>query len=418
MKPRQQVSRAAIDLIKRFEGYRRKAARLADGRWTIGYGHTLTAREGAEVSEKDAEALLIYDLIGVAHAVNEWTYTPLTQNQFDALCAFAFNIGVENFRGSAVLRRINEGDLLQAALAMELWRRAEFEGERIIVDALVRRRSAEKLLFLTPTDGFIPVPSPVLRPNLDLDSMGLVPREAPTPLKTPLDGPLAMAEREAPQPASEPSLEARLGPAQAAAAAVSARLSAIFPDEEPAPRRTEPKAPEADQAGADPAAVTEPTVEPPSLNQAPPVPSTRQWSISATARATGRGYRAAPVDAATAAAAAAAEPANESELEPLAPASQADTPFAAPLEPARRQNRRRRDGAGAVRLAILAVLGLGLFGGGLWLGSNRGGDDDQLLGALGWLACLLGVILFSAVAYAALNRLGRATAEYDPHLEA
>lgn len=417
MKPRQQVSRAAIDLIKRFEGYRRKAARLADGRWTIGYGHTLTARQGAEVSEKDAEALLIYDLIGVAHAVNEWTYTPLTQNQFDALCAFAFNIGVENFRGSAVLRRINEGDLLQAALAMELWRRAEFEGERIIVDALVRRRSAEKLLFLTPTDGFIPVPSPVLRPNLDLDSMGLVPREAPTPLKTPLDGPLAMAERET-QPEPEPSPEARLGPAQAAAAAVSARLSAIFPDEEPAPRRPEPKAPEADQADANRTAVTEPTVEPAPPQQAPPVAAHRQWSISATARATGRGYRAAPVDAATAAAAAAAKPANESELETLAPASQADTPFAAALEPARRQRRPRRDRAGAVRLAILAILGLGLFGGGLWLGSNRGGDDDQLLAALGWLACLLGVILFSAVAYAALNRLGRATAEYDPHEEA
>ena len=60
MKPRHQISRAAIDLIKRFEGYRAKAARLPDGRWTIGYGHTLTAREGAEVSEKDAEALLLY----------------------------------------------------------------------------------------------------------------------------------------------------------------------------------------------------------------------------------------------------------------------------------------------------------------------------------------------------------------------
>ena len=49
MKPRHQVSRAAVDLIKRFEGYRQKAAQLPDGRWTVGYGHTLTAREGAQV---------------------------------------------------------------------------------------------------------------------------------------------------------------------------------------------------------------------------------------------------------------------------------------------------------------------------------------------------------------------------------
>src|SRR6185437_7015731 len=148
MKPRHRVSRAAIELITRFEGYRRKAAQLPDGRWMIGYGHTLTAREGAEVSEEDAEALLLYDLIAVSHAVNEWTYAPLTGNQFDALCSFAFNIGLENFRRSSVLKRLNEGALIQAACAMELWRRAEFSGERIVIDALVRRRASEKALFL------------------------------------------------------------------------------------------------------------------------------------------------------------------------------------------------------------------------------------------------------------------------------
>jgi lysozyme len=156
MKPRNQVSRSAIELIKRFEGYRRKAAQLPDGRWTIGYGHTLTAREGAEVSEEDAEALLIYDLIAISHAVNEWVFVPLNQHQFDALVAFAFNIGTESFRRSAVLRRLNEGALIQAACSMELWRKAEFEGEKIVVDALVRRRSAEKALFLTPMKGWVP----------------------------------------------------------------------------------------------------------------------------------------------------------------------------------------------------------------------------------------------------------------------
>src|ERR1700712_5774562 len=117
MKPRHQVSRTAIELIERFEGYRRKAAQLPDGRWTIGYGHTLTARQGAEVSPDDAEALLLYDLIAVAFSVNEWTLTPLSQNQFDALCSFTFNIGLDSFRQSSVLKRINQGALLQAACA-------------------------------------------------------------------------------------------------------------------------------------------------------------------------------------------------------------------------------------------------------------------------------------------------------------
>src|SRR5437016_5156362 len=106
MTPRQQVSRAGIELIKRFEGYRRNAAQLPDGRWTIGYGHTLSAREGAQVSETDAEALLRYDLLGVAQAVTEQVYAPLTQNQFDALCAFAFSVGLGEFRASDVLKRV------------------------------------------------------------------------------------------------------------------------------------------------------------------------------------------------------------------------------------------------------------------------------------------------------------------------
>jgi lysozyme len=194
MTPRHQASRAALELIKRFEGYRRKAARLADGRWTIGYGHTLTAREGAEVSEDDAEALLLYDVRPVAAAVNEWTYTPLTQNQFDALLAFAFNVGIENFRRSSVLRRVNEGALIQAACALEMWRKADFEGERIVVDALVRRRAAEKALFLTPSDGWVPAPSPVLRPRVDYDVGHALPNN-PTQLQTSMTGDKAEAHR-------------------------------------------------------------------------------------------------------------------------------------------------------------------------------------------------------------------------------
>jgi len=226
MTPRHQVSRAAITLIKRFEGFRAKAAELEDGRWTIGYGHTKTARSGTEIAEADAEALLLYDLINVAHAVNEWTYAPLNQNQFDALVSFAFNIGLENFRRSTTLRRINEGRMLEAALAMELWRRADFEGERIVVDALVRRRSYEKSLFLKPVDAWAPAPSPVLPPKIDYDVAPFTLTSPPMVLKTDLGGERAIAERTAPGPLI-PLEDSGPTATETAAAALAERLQSI-----------------------------------------------------------------------------------------------------------------------------------------------------------------------------------------------
>jgi lysozyme len=167
MKLHPRLDRACIDLVKRFEGLRLTAARLDGGGWTIGYGHTASAREGARVTPEEAEALLLYDLDRVARAIDPMIFSPVDDNQFSALVAFAFNVGVEAFRRSEVLIRVNEGAWLQAALAIELWRKAEFVGQPLVVDGLVRRRAAEKALFLTPPAGVRPTPTPVLRPRLD-----------------------------------------------------------------------------------------------------------------------------------------------------------------------------------------------------------------------------------------------------------
>ena len=243
MLSRHRVSRGALELLKRFEGYRRTAAQLPDGRWTIGYGHTLTARGGVDVSESDAEALLLYDLIAVAHVVNEHTFAPITQNQFDALCSFAFNIGLDNFRRSQVLKRLNAGAVVQAACAMELWRKADFEGERIVIDALVRRRAAEKALFLTPTgDAWVPVPSAILRPVIDRDALDLVPLQRPAEIETSMQGDRVTVRRDD-APGSEPD-EGVAPPVEfpalavtAAAEAVTGRLEALFadPSDDPEP---------------------------------------------------------------------------------------------------------------------------------------------------------------------------------------
>jgi len=264
MRPRLSVSRSAVELIKTFEGFRGAAAKLDDGRWTIGYGHTLTAREGSTITEADAEALLLYDLIQSAHAVNEHVFAPLDQNQFDALVSFVFNIGVRAFRGSPTLRRLNEGRFLEAALAMEMWRKSDLEGERIVIDALVRRRAAEKALFLTPVGGFTPAPTPVLPPKIDYDAAALAPLTTPVETRTAMEGARAVAER-APERVFAP--EEPPSASEAAAAAVIERLEAILSEPAPAAtaaageakRRAEPAAAPPAPTVAQPFAPTRPT---------------------------------------------------------------------------------------------------------------------------------------------------------------
>jgi lysozyme len=349
MKLRYGISPAAIELIKRFEGFRRTAAQLEDGGWTIGYGHTRSARAGAEVTEADAEALLGYDLVEVQAAVNDWTFTPLTQNQFDALTSFAFNISLDAFRHSSVLRRVNEGAMLQAACAMEMWRKADFEGERIVVDALIRRRAAEKALFLTPEDGFVAAPSAVLRPQLDYDAGAAVPRVRPTELKTDLEGDAAGPfQGEPPSGADGP-----VSSSERAAAAVSARLQAIWPREEALPEAAEPVAAEPDEPEPFPAGL------PPSETEASPPPQARPASATM-----------------------------------------------ASVRSIFDQTRDEPERPGVAPLVVLGLIGLLLFGGGLYWAFNARPSGSMIGSAgFGFVLGLLGIACVASAVYFLLERL-------------
>jgi lysozyme len=169
---RLKISREGVILIKSFEGFRPRALRRDDGRWVIGYGHTLSAREGAAVSEADAELLLQYDLIPVAKAVNEGVAAPLNQHQFDALASFAFSVGVDRFQSSDVLSRLNAGFAGEAADAMIGW------PEPVLPETALRRRAAERALFVANPAWPValadllaaPLPPPVVTPLLQTAS--------------------------------------------------------------------------------------------------------------------------------------------------------------------------------------------------------------------------------------------------------
>lgn len=162
------TSDMGVELIKSFEGFRARASRLPDGRWLIGYGHTKTARAGLRVSAFDAELILrFHDLKHVEDVLDSLVYTPLSQNEFDALASFVFNIGPKAFETSEVLSHLNSGDRIQAVDAMNSWRRGRVDGQIRIIDALVRRRAAEIAMFLDTPGRRVPVPGAVIQPERD-----------------------------------------------------------------------------------------------------------------------------------------------------------------------------------------------------------------------------------------------------------
>lgn len=233
MTGRLRTSAEGLELIKSFEGFRETATRLPDGRWTIGYGHVRTAREGLTISQKDAEDLLTYDLKPVEDAVASYLYAPLLQNQFDALVSLAFNITPAQFRDSDILRNLNAGDFLAAANGFDLWRKARIHGRVMVVDALVRRRAAEKGLFLEHPNGPPSAPTPLVKPEIDTGAETLshprhrdnddeeVPRNGPAPSGDIAEAVRRLAERtrESIQPA--PEIPLPLGAVVAAAEPVS-----------------------------------------------------------------------------------------------------------------------------------------------------------------------------------------------------
>ncbi|WP_296818368.1 glycoside hydrolase family protein [Brevundimonas sp.] len=181
MSTRLKMSRQGLELLKSFEGLRLTAARLPDGRWTMGHGHTQYAREGATITAEDAEALLLYDLIPVVAAVNEALEVEVTQRQFDALACFAFNVGLEAFRQSEVLTRVNQERMTEAALAMAIWRSGAFGGKPIVLDALVRRRSTEGGMLLDGAPS--PAPTPMVTPTVDQSALAALPDTPPAALE-------------------------------------------------------------------------------------------------------------------------------------------------------------------------------------------------------------------------------------------
>ncbi len=142
------ASDAGIRLIQEFEGLATEAYDDVGGKATIGYGHLIKRGETfpKRISEAEATALLCTDLEVAEACIEGLVEVELSQNQFDALCSWVFNLGCTALAGSTLLKLLNKAEYIRAAEQFPRWCKC---GQND-VPGLLRRRLAEQLLFNTP----------------------------------------------------------------------------------------------------------------------------------------------------------------------------------------------------------------------------------------------------------------------------
>lgn len=141
-------SKDGLALTESFEGCRLVAYQDSGGIWTIGYGHTKDVHVGMTCSQPQAEQWLLADVSDATTAVNRLVHIALSQEEFDALVDFVFNVGIGNFAGSTLLKLLNAHDLQGAIDEFDKWDRAA----GVEVAGLLRRRQAERAMFTLGTD--------------------------------------------------------------------------------------------------------------------------------------------------------------------------------------------------------------------------------------------------------------------------
>jgi GH24 family phage-related lysozyme (muramidase) len=146
------LSPAGATFIAKFEGFRSALYNDPAGHCTIGFGHLvhhgpINGSEPKEfkagITRERALELLQADAASAASAIRKNVKVPLTQQQFDALVSFAYNVGSGAFGDSTLLKKLNAGEYDAVPAQLNRWVKAEGK----TLEGLVRRRAAEGALF-------------------------------------------------------------------------------------------------------------------------------------------------------------------------------------------------------------------------------------------------------------------------------
>jgi lysozyme len=169
------ISKAGVDLMHLYEGYRNKPYLCPAHIWSIGFGHVLyqnqirlpvfysvehlampsrpLLRKNYALKPEDNRVWSKEEINGLfeqdirSFELGVLRLSPCLanhQSKFDAAVSFAYNAGLGNYQRSTIRMKVNRGDWEGAAEAFMMWTK----GGGKELPGLVKRRKAEKALFL------------------------------------------------------------------------------------------------------------------------------------------------------------------------------------------------------------------------------------------------------------------------------
>ena len=138
-------------LITRWEGCKLIAYQDSVGVWTIGYGHIVGVAEGLSITQEQADAWLNEDIeIYTSAVLNALDDITLDDWQDGALISFTYNLGIEAFKNSTLLKKIKEDPENYDDIAVEFIKWDNAGGKEI--KGLSKRRINEADMYTNGDD--------------------------------------------------------------------------------------------------------------------------------------------------------------------------------------------------------------------------------------------------------------------------
>lgn len=141
------LSASALILLMALEGFSALPYKDIAGVWTDGFGNTANVVPGVPVTHEQAKATLVRHVDVFGAGLDRCLLAEPTQNQYDALMLWTYNVGVSAACNSTLMRKLNTGQLPSVWCGELLkWNKVRINGQLVASKGLTKRRTTEQAL--------------------------------------------------------------------------------------------------------------------------------------------------------------------------------------------------------------------------------------------------------------------------------